>query len=90
MHIPAMIVSLAVVVGITATHWLLIEVAPSVLLLLEIVTGGVAFSVLILVKPQRILKRVMIEVLTRLRGEKQPNWWHERLLYWYSSRILSM
>ena len=90
MHIPAIIISLAVVVGITATRWLLIDLAPSVLLPLEIIIGGLAFSGLILVKPQRGLKGVMIQVLTRVRGENHPNWWHERLLYWYSTRILSM
>jgi lipopolysaccharide exporter len=88
-HIPGLIVSMSVVIGITAIHWLLLDLPPGVLLVMEILAGGLGFFLSVLLRPQRFLKEVIVQTLTRLKGTTHPNWLSVRALNWYYTRILA-
>jgi O-antigen/teichoic acid export membrane protein len=89
-HIPGLIASMAVVLGITTIHWLLFDLPPGVLLLMEILIGGLGFVFLVILKPQPVLKEVILRTLTGLKGDTHSNWLSGRVVNWYSTRILSM
>jgi hypothetical protein len=88
-HIPGIIVSIVVVVGITVIHWLMLDLPPGVLLVMEILIGAIGFILSVLLKPPRLLKEVILHNLAKLKGSILPNWWSGRILNWYYTRILS-
>jgi len=88
-HIPGLIVSVVVVVGITVIHWLFFDLPPAVLLAMEMLAGGLGFFLLVVLKPQRLLKEVIFKTLMRLKGAEHPNGLGERALNWYYTRIVA-
>jgi len=87
-HLPGIIISAVGVVGITAVHWLFNDSYPAVLLLMEILVGGIILLFFALIKPPQLLKGVIRQILTRLEEGIHKGRFGERFITWYRTRIL--
>jgi hypothetical protein len=85
-HIPGFKASVAVVGGIAVIRWILLDLQPALLLVSEIVVGGVVFLLSALLNPQRLLKEVMLQTISRISDGSRAR---GRLVNWYCTRILA-
>lgn len=87
-HVPGLLISAAVVVGIAVVHQLL-ESLPSVaLLLIEILVGVAIFFSIALIKPPGLLKDVIRQTIARLEVGRPSGWLSTRVVSWYQRRVL--
>jgi lipopolysaccharide exporter len=87
-HVPGMLISAWVVSGIIAARWLLQDLPSGVLLLAEILVGGIIFSSFILIRPPGHLKDVIRQILVRLEAGAKIGWLGGKLVHWYRAKVL--
>lgn len=87
-HVPGLLISAVVVSSIIIARWLLQNLPSGVLLLVEILVGGIIFSSFVLIKPPGLLKDVIRQTLIGLGGGTRVGWLDGRFMNWYRTRIL--
>ncbi len=86
-QVPGILVSLCVILPVVCMRWLFQGLPVVSLLVLEIIAGASMFASFVLVKPPRMLRDVVREIIPRLASDSQESL-AGKLLQWYGKRVL--